>query len=266
MRLKAPDARGRFGLALVLAAVLFLSAGAEAWVFITPSGARYHREDCVTLRNSSRVSAVTIDEAVNAGRTPCAVCNPPPPDGETTPGTSAAAREGAAGSALYRVDIAIPGDAISGDAIPGAASSRADVSRMVSARVSRHVDGDTVRVSIPDPPPGLNHTETIRMIGVDTPETVHPTRQVEYFGREASDYTKSRLLGQTVLLAFDRELRDRYGRLLCYLYTGAGCFNAELIREGYAHAYTRFPFHFLEEFRELERGARAAGRGLWGVR
>ena len=255
---KAPRARGYGAAALIFAAVLFLSGAAEDRVFITPSGARYHREDCVTLRNSARVSAVTIGEAVSAGRTPCAVCNPPPPgDGGTAPAPSGGAPPDAAGSSsLYRVDIALSG---------AAESARADISRMVSARVSRHVDGDTVRISIVDPPPGLESAETIRMIGVDTPETVHPTRQVEYFGREASDYTKARLLGQTVWLAFDWDLRDRYGRLLCYLYTDAGCFNAELIREGYAHAYTRFPFHFMKEFRNLEREARAAGRGLWGA-
>ncbi|MDR2103588.1 MAG: thermonuclease family protein, partial [Treponema sp.] len=107
--------------------------------------------------------------------------------------------------------------------------------------------------------------ETIRMIGVDTPETVHPRRPVEFFGREAGEFTKSRLLGQKVALAFDWDLRDRYGRLLAYIYTADGdCFNAALIREGYAHAYTRFSFQFMEEFRAMEQQAREDRRGLWG--
>jgi micrococcal nuclease len=108
------------------------------------------------------------------------------------------------------------------------------------------------------------------MIGVDTPETVHPRQPVQRFGKEASNYTKSRLLNQNVLLAFDWDLRDRYGRLLAYIYTvgaaagSANCFNADLIREGYGHAYTRFAFQFADEFRALEQDARRNKRGLWG--
>jgi micrococcal nuclease len=146
-------------------------------------------------------------------------------------------------------------------------SGEADVRRMARAEVSAHVDGDTVRVRFTDPPRGLGEVETVRMLGVDTPETVHPNRPVEYFGKAASDYTKARLLNQTVYLAFDWDLRDRYGRLLAYIYTGDGagvsCFNAELIREGYAHAYTSFAFQFADEFRALEQEARQSGRGLW---
>jgi micrococcal nuclease len=136
---------------------------------------------------------------------------------------------------------------------------------MTQAEVVSHVDGDTVRVRIANPPAGLGAVETIRLIGVDTPETVHPSRPVEHFGKEASDFTKARLLGKTVYLAFDWDLRDRYGRLLAYIYSADGdCFNADLVREGYGHAYTRFSFQFLEEFRALEREAREAKRGLWG--
>jgi micrococcal nuclease len=122
-------------------------------------------------------------------------------------------------------------------------------------------------VSIESPPPELGEAETIRLIGVDTPETVHPSRPVQFFGKEASDYTKSCLLGKTVYLAFDWDLRDHYGRLLAYIYLDSGetdCFNAALVREGYAHAYTRFAFQFIEEFRALEREARTEKRGLWG--
>jgi micrococcal nuclease len=135
---------------------------------------------------------------------------------------------------------------------------------MVRAEVVGHVDGDTVRVRIANPPPELKVVETIRLIGVDTPETVHPNRPVERFGREASDFTKARLLNTRVRLAFDWDLRDRYGRLLAYIYSGGECFNALLIREGYAHAYTRFTFQFMDEFRALEHEAREERRGLWG--
>jgi micrococcal nuclease len=136
---------------------------------------------------------------------------------------------------------------------------------MTPAQVTGHVDGDTVRVQITAPPPGLEAVETIRMIGVDSPETVHPRRALEFFGAEASEFTRQRLLGTTVLLAFDWDRRDRYGRLLAYIYYPDGdCHNAALIREGFAHAYTSFSFQFMDEFRALEQEARRAGRGLWG--
>jgi endonuclease YncB( thermonuclease family) len=79
----------------------------------------------------------------------------------------------------------------------------ADLGRLLPAKVVEHVDGDTVKVAIPNPPEGLKVFETIRMIGVDTPETVHPQKPVERFGKEASEFTRNRLLGKQVLLAFD---------------------------------------------------------------
>jgi micrococcal nuclease len=239
--------------ALVLAGFLFLSgAGGDVTVYITNSGTRYHLEGCSSLRRS-RI-ALSLNDAVNRGYTPCGICRPPVPDGAA--GRTAGENPGDESSrdSLYRVnglDL----------------SSQADLGRMVRAEVTGHVDGDTVKVHIADPPEGLSADETIRMLGVDTPETVHPSRPVEHFGREASDYTKASLLGKTVYLAFDWDIRDRYGRLLAYIYLAGDsprCFNAVLIRQGYAHAYTRFVFRFMEEFRSLEREAREEGRGLWG--
>ena len=143
-------------------------------------------------------------------------------------------------------------------------SSEADTGLMVKARVIKHVDGDTVRVQIFDRPDELNAEETIRFLGVDTPETVHPNQLVQHFGREASDFTMSRLLGRDVYLAFDWDLRDRYGRLLAYIYTDSGqCFNALLIQEGFGRAYLKYPFQFMEEFKALEQEARKQKRGLW---
>lgn len=137
--------------------------------------------------------------------------------------------------------------------------------KLLPVKVVENVDGDTVKVSIYAPPAGLMELETIRMIGVDTPETVHPQKPVERFGKEASDFTKNQLLGKTVFLAFDWDLRDKYGRLLAYIYLPDGaCHNAELIRAGYAHAYTEYAFQFVEEFRDLERYARENQKGLWG--
>ena len=108
--------------------------------------------------------------------------------------------------------------------------------------------------------------ERVRLIGVDTPETVHPRKPVEHFGKEASEFTKSVSEGQTVTLVEDPECsnRDRYGRLLRYVYLPSGrLLNSEIIARGYGFAYTRFPFSRMEEFRALEREARFQGRGLW---
>ena len=136
---------------------------------------------------------------------------------------------------------------------------------MLRAKVTGHVDGDTVKVNIDNPTEDLSRLEKIRMIGVDTPETVHPQKPVEYFGKKASEFTKKRLLHKTVYLAFDWNLRGKYGRLLAYIYLADGtCHNAEIIKQGYGHAYTVFPFQFLDEFRKLEREAREKRRGLWG--
>ncbi len=154
---------------------------------------------------------------------------------------------------LYRVNVANL-----------SSSADADVRAMLPARVIHHVDGDTVRVEIAQPPRGIAAVETIRLLGVDSPETRGARGAALALGRASSDYTRSRLLGQEVLLAFDWDLRDRYGRLLAYVYlTDGSCHNADLIRDGYAHAYTRFPFQFLREFRSLEREARRQRRGLW---
>ncbi len=100
--------------------------------------------------------------------------------------------------------------------------------------VERVVDGDTIIVE------GVGR---VRLIGVDTPETVHPNRPVEFFGKDASAFAKRLLEGKRVRLEYDQERQDRYGRALAYVYLADGTFvNAEIIRRGYGHAYTRFPF------------------------
>jgi micrococcal nuclease len=227
-------------LALAAFVLLSVAAGAEeTTVYVTNTGQKYHREDCASLRRSK--IALRLEDALKAGYGPCTLCNAP-------------VSETLALSSLYRVNAA---------GLRGTA--QADLSRMIRAEVVGHVDGDTLRVRIDEAPPGLESLETIRMIGVDTPETVHPRREVEFFGREASEFTRQRLLGKSVFLAFDWDLRDRYGRLLAYIYdSGGDCHNAALIREGYAHAYTAYAFQFMDEFRALEQEARRQRRGLWG--
>ncbi|MFM8003171.1 MAG: thermonuclease family protein, partial [Actinomycetota bacterium] len=105
------------------------------------------------------------------------------------------------------------------------------------ARVVKVVDGDTLVVSV------QNQIETVRLIGVDTPETVHPTKGVECFGPEASQFTKSTLkIGTVVRLARGDEPRDRYQRLLVYLFFVDGrFFNELLIDKGMARTLSIEP-------------------------
>lgn len=127
-----------------------------------------------------------------------------------------------------------------------------------SVTVVSVVDGDTIKVS------RNGQTETVRLIGVDTPETVHPTKPVQPYGPEASAYTKQRLTGQEVRLEYDAEERDQYGRLLAYVWLGDEMFNATLLREGYAQLLTVPPnVKYVDQFRALQEEARQAGRGLW---
>lgn len=128
-------------------------------------------------------------------------------------------------------------------------------------RVTKVVDGDTIRV-LRD---GVE--ETVRLIGIDTPETIDPRKPVQCFGKEASARTLSMLGGKEVRLLGDdsQDVRDKYGRLLAYVYLPDGTLvNQELILEGYAHEYTyRVPYKFQVAFKESERNARAMGAGLW---
>jgi micrococcal nuclease len=136
--------------------------------------------------------------------------------------------------------------------LPGRAPRPASQQRLCV----RVVDGDTIEV---------DGGERVRLIGVDTPEVVDPRRPVQYFGKEASAFTRRMVEGKDVRLESDQETHDRYGRTLAYVYLQDGTLlNAEIIRQGYGHAYTRFPFRYERQFVELEREARVNGRGLWG--
>lgn len=121
--------------------------------------------------------------------------------------------------------------------------------------VTKVIDGDTLHIT------GLGK---VRLIGVDTPETVHPKKPVQYFGKEASNYLKSIALGKKVRLEYDQQKIDKYGRALAYVYLEDGTLlNANIIKNGFGHAYTRFPFKKMEEFRAHEREARLGNKGLW---
>lgn len=135
----------------------------------------------------------------------------------------------------------------------------------VQAYVTRIIDGDTIEVKILTPAAELQKKEKIRLIGVDTPETKHPTKKVEYFGKEAAAYTTQEIEGRQVLLQFDRTLRDKYDRLLCYVFRMDDNFflNYQLIYEGYGYAYTKYPFTFKSKFEAAQQSAKKRHAGLW---
>ena len=129
-------------------------------------------------------------------------------------------------------------------------------------RVVRVVDGDTIHVKID------GREETVRYIGVDTPESVKPGTPVQCFAKRASAFNHRFVDGEQVRLVRDAEARDRYGRLLAYVYRvrDQRFVNAALVRRGYAVPLTIPPnVAHAEEFRKLSSAARRAGRGLWSA-
>ena len=128
----------------------------------------------------------------------------------------------------------------------------------IEGTVVRVVDGDTIHVKL------WERVEKVRYIGVNTPETHHPTRGQEPGGREAAEMNRRLVAGQRVRLELDVRARDRHGRLLAYVWVGDLMVNAELVRLGYAQVMTVPPnVKHQELFVKLQREARDAGRGLW---
>jgi len=128
--------------------------------------------------------------------------------------------------------------------------------------VVRVVDGDTVRLAMPW------GEESVRLIGIDTPETVHPTKGVECYGPEASAFASRLMTGTTVWLEYDESQgqRDKYDRLLAYLWvTPTQFYNLAAVEEGYATEYTyNSAYAHREDFLAAQAVARAERRGLWG--
>lgn len=130
-----------------------------------------------------------------------------------------------------------------------------------TANVVRVVDGDTIEVSL------SGQKETVRLIGIDAPENVDPRTTIECFGKEASDKAKEVLSNKTVSLEADltQGNRDKYRRLLRYVFIDGENFNRIIISEGFAHEYTyqSNPYKYMDEFKDAERIAREEKRGLW---
>ena len=140
-----------------------------------------------------------------------------------------------------------------------------------TAIVTDTIDGDTIEVEITGDADGpgsgdaaVGRGYTVRLTGIDTPESVKPNSPVECFGRESSLAAEVLLLGAEVRLVKDVEEADRFGRLLRYVYVGEEMANARLVVNGYASAYTYPPnVRHSDLFVALQRKARDEGRGLW---
>ena len=146
------------------------------------------------------------------------------------------------------------------------------------AKIERVVDGDTAIISFIFDDGSKYLKERVRFIGVNTPETVHPNKPVEYYGKEASNFTKKELTDQTVWLQTDVEVKDRYGRMLAYVWLKEPTreeldseetireymFNAKLLLDGYAQLMTVQPnSRYSNLFVHFQREARQESRGLW---
>lgn len=124
------------------------------------------------------------------------------------------------------------------------------------------IDGDTFKVKIG------RHQAVVRMLGIDTPETVDPRKPAQCYGKEASDQLKKLLMGKMVQLKMNpnREEKDRYGRFLAYVFDGDLFVNEFLLENGYAREYTYGKaYMYQKEFRKIENMAKETGKGLWGV-
>ncbi|HWC25171.1 MAG TPA: thermonuclease family protein [Solirubrobacteraceae bacterium] len=152
---------------------------------------------------------------------------------------------------------AAAGGAVAGGVPGGGADAPAGLGRVVKV-----VDGDTIHVQLD------SARERVRYIGVDTPETTHPTKGAQCYGRAASRFNAQLVGGELVRLERDVEERDRYGRLLAYVRRARdGLFvNAELARLGYALPLSIAPdVRYADRFARLARQAREQGRGLWSA-
>ena len=121
-------------------------------------------------------------------------------------------------------------------------------------------DGDTIRVNY------NGRSTPVRMIGIDTPETVHPNKPVECYGPESSEYARRHLSNKSVQLEFDNSqgMTDKYGRLLAYVYVDGVSYNFHAIKDGYAYEYTyNSAYKYQKEFMFAESEAESENRGLW---
>jgi len=143
---------------------------------------------------------------------------------------------------------------------------------MIAGVVTSVIDGDTAHIRLAN-----GKEEKVRFIGLDTPETKHPSQPVESYGQESAQFTTSQLTGKQVYLETDVNKRDNYGRLLAYVWTNppkstsdseirSKMFNATLLQGGYAQLMTISPnVKYVDYFTTYQKEARVASKGLWGI-
>ena len=152
----------------------------------------------------------------------------------------------------------IPGDLFTRDEVRLTTNTKLSGDKY---EVKRVVDGDTVVIDY------HGVSEKIRLIGINTPETVDPRKPVECFGKEASNRMKSLIEGKSVYLETDASQgeRDKYGRILAYLYLEDGqMVNRKMIAEGYAYEYTYMhPYNYQQDFKDALSFAKNSKQGLW---
>jgi micrococcal nuclease len=165
-----------------------------------------------------------------------------------------------AGPSNHRPLVAVLVAAIVGMAGECGSAGRSPPPSTGLAPVTKVTDGDTLHVSY------QGQDERVRLIGVDSPEMAWYGGEGECFGNEAALYARGRLSDLSVGLQFDRERRDRFGRLLAYVYLDGELFNLTLVTRGYARADPVPPnTSRAGEFSEAEEEARSEGRGLWSA-
>ncbi|MBP1156184.1 MULTISPECIES: thermonuclease family protein [unclassified Paenibacillus] len=156
--------------------------------------------------------------------------------------------------------IMISGCGNSQAASTSAASAPVENKMLFTAKVTRVVDGDTIKIEME------GKEETVRMIMVDTPETVHPSKPMQPFGPEASALAKETLEGKEVRLELDVSERDRYGRILAYVYVNDRMFNEVLLEKGLARVSVFPPdVKHADRFREIQKEAQKAKLGIWSI-
>jgi micrococcal nuclease len=206
-------------------------------VFVLKSSRKYHRESCPVLRGSK--IAVRLSEAVKKKYQPCEKCKP----------DTLHKSESYSDNHIILLRVNKP---------PVDSYTKVDMNLLVRAEVVKVEDGDTVTIRIDEPPKELAREEKVRLLGVDTPEM--NTKE----GKIARQFVVDRLFHQLVFIACDWNLRDKYKRLLAYLYLANGeCFNVLLIREGMSPAYIKYRFQFLKEFAAIELETKRLRRGFW---
>lgn len=132
-----------------------------------------------------------------------------------------------------------------------------------SFKVIKVIDGDTITVNV------RGKNETVRLLGIDSPETVDPRKPIQCFGKAASDKMKSFVQGKSVILVDDSTQgnRDKYKRLLRYVYLPDSVrtfVNGEMVKQGFAFSYRQYPTKYLARFNGWEKYARENNLGLWG--